>query len=113
VDRSDVENPDHATMATVPNADLAVKVVAAPAVIAESTVSIFINEETLPVKQAAFFFCHQRSFSRVRIERTGVLQDPAAGFSNTSSLPLFQALFFCNDTAIHNTSVFRTLRYRC
>lgn len=43
-------------MATVPNADLAVKVVAAPAVIAESTVSIFINEETLPVKQAAFFF---------------------------------------------------------
>ena len=56
VDRSEEENPDHATMATVPNADLAVKVVAAPAVIAESTVSILINEETLPVKQAAFFF---------------------------------------------------------
>ena len=62
VDRSDAENPDHATMATVPNADLAVKVVTAPAVIAESTVSIFINEETLPVKQAAFFFATRDHF---------------------------------------------------
>ena len=62
VDRSEEENPDHATMATVPNADLAVKVVAAPAVIAESTVSILINEETLPVKQAAFFFATRDLF---------------------------------------------------